>query len=67
MRATESPLHTPLFKLSLHIPPVVNQLLFAALLQVFQTAPPPELHPSSGVVYTTGLAKTDNCSDGSFS
>lgn len=32
MRATEFPLHTPLFKLSLHIPPVVNQLLFAALL-----------------------------------
>lgn len=45
-RVTESPLHTPLFKLSLYIPAVVNQLLFPALLQVFQTAPSRELHPS---------------------
>lgn len=66
-RATESPLHTPLFKLSLHIPPAVNQLLFPALLQVSQTAPPPELHPSPGSVYTTGAAKTDDCPDGGFS
>lgn len=65
-RVTESPLHTPLFKLSLHIPPAVNQLLFPALLQVFQTAPPPELHPSPVSVYTTGPAKTDDCSDGKW-